>query len=487
MAFRNNETLQNWYNRIKRSKAGVRPDTLLSFLTTGLQTPEVGLPFIYDLWCLADDYCLQHVTNQLLSFYHPSSALLEALLHQPRRSTASETWQYLLLKLVLGFLDRMAQQNQRVMEQVVRELQELPEQAVLYYLRYLYNKDLDLTAQHAPLMEAMGPLVVQIWQDWATRHNEKTMPVLDPDWLHTVVYLTHLLCTAEEMPFKSNLPLGFMIQCVAGKTNVQSLTLREAVFKCLGSLPLTTFVVLTSAHLEPHMVEWACCMLLDFPKMDLHYQKIILLLLSHLESMPTIQFATHRPYLFEQTIHRLVVLAQEILAASCTTKLTPAMCLVLAFELFSWYSIACPYKNVIESTFWTLTTLLNQRQQYGLQSGQLRLLHQSLQAGLGTPGNRRVVYRLWQLCDATELQGWRYILPKLKNWHCPPLIDTSFYQDSITQQSTLQLYKFSSTDAEGVGLETMIHHFAINGLTNPFTNLDITWENLYSENPQLHG
>lgn len=365
------------------------------------------------------------------------------------------------------------------MERMMEELQDTPDRCLLVYLRHVANHELNLVTTEFTLVQAMQPALLAVWQNWAHQ------PVLQvpADVLQTVAYLSRLVCAADSLQ-PHGLPLPFLIRVIAGATAVQSLVLREAVFRVVEALPLTAFVELSTTALLPDLVAWACAILVDFPKMDLRQKKITLLLLSHLERMPGINLCAARPYLFEQAMHRLLAIAQEIHTEQQQQQklLTPSMCIVLAFELFSWYSIAQPFRNVVESVFWTFTTVVNQTQQYRLLSGQHRLLHQSLQAGLGTPGNRRTAYRLWQLCEPTEMAGWRFILPMLKTLTISPASDTEMH-DPISQQRALQLYKFAPADAGGVSVETMVHHFATNGWNNPFTNLSVTWADLCAANP----
>ena len=46
-----------------------------------------------------------------------------------------------------------------------------------------------------------------------------------------------------------------------------------------------------------------------------------------------------------------------------------------------------------------------------------------------------------------------------------------------------RLVKFSASDRASVGVETVVHHFATVGLTNPFTNEPVTWAGVLAANP----
>ena len=100
-------------------------------------------------------------------------------------------------------------------------------------------------------------------------------------------------------------------------------------------------------------------------------------------------------------------------------------------------------------------------------------------------GNRDVIGDLWSICDLDEIVAWRLVFGDVcrdikVNKHSRPT-------DSLTHQSVRELVYFSPDKdmSKGVGVETLLHHFAINGWFDPFSNCKVTWKSILDINPML--
>ena len=180
-------------------------------------------------------------------------------------------------------------------------------------------------------------------------------------------------------------------------------------------------------------------------------------------------------YLYERTAHRLI---EQI----CTDKssLTSKVGWLVVLTMLRRVSEMRPADNIIESIFWRLTTAMKD-----MDLSHIHEIRPHLTALLRQRGNRSVIVNLWSMCEVDEIVSWRLVFgDACRNIE---MRKDAYPTDSLTFQPVSRLFYFSKErdESKGVGIETLLHHIALNGWFDPFTKCHVTWEEMVTINPSL--
>jgi len=247
---------------------------------------------------------------------------------------------------------------------------------------------------------------------------------------------------------------------------------------CVQSIPLRVDALLTVAAaspdvlqkylrecLDPQLIPALCCILVDLP-LDTHY--IAILALSYCNLLIDISWDTWgRPYLYEQAMH--------VLLSASHNKDSYLLHAVLATHLFWRMAQEYPRRNLIETCFYALTSVLQETRRVVVFR---HAIEENIRNGLTTNGNRPMFIQLVALQEPDIQDLWSQLFPSLR-WVARDLVPDV---DTLTEQAVVRAWHFETGDSTPVALETVVRHVAINGLRNPFTNLPLTWEHLLTVN-----
>jgi hypothetical protein len=328
---------------------------------------------------------------------------------------------------------------------------------ILLLLAQLNQHSQEIVQTHIDVIRASQPLCNLFWNSWPT-----TLALTTQEEFMDVLTLTRFVFMGTATPP----PLSFLLQLIAGKTPVRTTTLRLEALSLLRKLPMDVLVTQSSACKDPRLVLHLSRILRE-PQLSAYDRTSVLMMLSHLEFILDIDFDldNEEPFMYEQTLHVMLSMGQTDQGISAPMR---NMTIMLACKLFQRLALAYPRRNFIESVYHAFAATVAAAQLTPMQQLTLRT---SLHAALVTPGHREVMMELLSL-DDDPASPWLRIFPRA---FVPTPVPGPPLLDGITYEAQRRLFKFAVTDTQAVGLETMIHHFVNNGMTNPFTNLPCTW------------
>jgi len=331
---------------------------------------------------------------------------------------------------------------------------------------------------HGELIDATKLLAEEFWHSW--EQDATILQQTSHEEYYDVLTLTRFVFMRTDM----QPPLAFFLQIIAGKTPITLSSLRVETLSLLRKLPIDVLVLQSSQCTDPNLMLYLCLALKD-RAFSVYDRTTLLMMMSHLEFILDINFHLdeEEPFMYEQTLHVMLSVGQSDTNVSAAMR---NLTLLLACKLLHRLSLTYPRRNFIESVYHAFNQAMTQAK---LNSTQQSAMRQSLHAALVTPGHREVMMELVNLDEDTS--PWLGVFPRAfvtldgnatnnatNNTH-KTNVDN---MDSITCVRQRRLFKFAPLDTEGVGLETIIHHFAMNGMTNPFTNTPCSWTLLASAN-----
>ena len=458
------------------------PTVVVDIIARLLRNPgPANMQHLADLWMHADVELLMFM-HKMMMLTEPNKAFVLALLQvqlpitapvqpMPRRllrdnssvcmdptATPAPTvdrlslWAQLCLRCTVLLFERLSLS-------LLGYLQDVDTNSVqmLLLLAQLNQRSQEIVSAHLDVIQASLPLCTVMWDSWPT-----TLAHITHEEFMDLLTLTRFVFMGTATPP----PLSFLLQLIAGKTPVQTTTLRMEALSLLRKLPLDVLVTQSSACKDPRLVLHLSRILRE-SQLSPYDRTSVLMMLSHLEFILEIDFDLdhEEPFMYEQTLHVMLSMGQGDQGSSAPMR---NLTIMLACKLFQRLALAYPRRNFIETVYHAFAATMAAAQLTPMQQLTLRT---SLHAALVTPGHREVMMELIGL-DDDPASPWLRIFPRAfvpAPAPGPPLLD------GITYEAQRRLFKFAGTDTQGVGLETMIHHFVNNGMTNPFTNLPCTW------------
>jgi len=315
--------------------------------------------------------------------------------------------------------------------------------------------------ENAHLAMTLSTLLAQVWQTWSKLDADR-LGQFSMDFFLQIVNLTSSVRFVREM--LHIFPLPFLFQIAGGESVVQSVPARKMLTDCLGNMLGITF------EAGPAVVYHTCRALVDIREISGEFLILSLNVMARIDAMLRLRLPLSEPFLYERAAHRILDLVGQTAGGPNHNQILYAG-LVASLMLLRRVAQEHPHVNNIEPMFWRLTALLA-----SLDPTQRQATTPIINSLVCTPGNRTVLPQLFGLCTPQELCGWHAVSHTHRT-------ASNCVEDSITGSRVLRVYKFSVLDSAGVGVETMLRHFAAQGMTNPFTNQAISWADISAANP----
>ena len=412
----------------------------------------------------------RHLITQLLQHREPCVKALppshlqlgylrepDNLWNNPLPASRHSLWDYLLFRWSMQYFDKTLQLMLKTISAFddVRDLSNI--QTVLTS---------SIVAHHSTMLVLLAPRARLILEE--TDYCRDSLEYSD------LLLLTQYIFMSAEIPrdLKLQMPFERLFQWGAGMNpHIHSMAFRSDALLAVASVDHDILQAWVRECTDPHLIPSLCRILTEFPS-DIHYIAILALSFSNL----LIDIAWdnwHFPFLYESAIH---VILSAIPGDNCSSGFI--LNAVIASHLFLRFSLAFPRRNIIETCFYAFSTALQRVQADQVFKHQIE---ENLRAGMATNGNRSIFISLVSLQDSDVQDNWTALFPSIV-W--PETTGPRDF-DSVTEQPIVKKWHFEDNDDTPVGLETIIHHIASNGLRNPFTNLAVTWEHLLAVNRKM--
>ena len=171
----------------------------------------------------------------------------------------------------------------------------------------------------------------------------------------------------------------------------------------------------------------------------------------------------HEPFLMERAA--LYMLVKE--------TAPDAYCRYMSICLLASFSEKNPGRNVIEAVFSAVTRAMMEFQSESFNTYVVRMCT--------CMGNLTATMRLMALLDEPSFAAWSAVLSFAPFDSVTRLDASDAETDFFTAEPVLRKFKYTR-QSESVCIESMLTAFAVGGMLNPFTNLPITWDEIFAAN-----
>lgn len=315
--------------------------------------------------------------------------------------------------------------------------------------------------EDAHIAGTLSTLLAQIWQTWS-KLDANHLGQFSMDFFLRIVNLTSFVQPVRGM--LDRVPIHFLFQIAGGESVIQSMPARKLMADCLGSMLTIKF------DAGPDVVHHTCRALVDIREISGEFLILSLNVMARIEAMLGLRLPLSEPFLYERAAHRMLDLVGQTTSSPNHAQILHAG-MTASLMLLRRVAQEHPHANIIEPMFWRLTALLS-----SLDPAHRQVTTPIINGLVCTPGNRTVLPQLFGLCTSQELCGWHAVSHTHR-------MASNCVEDSITGSRVLRVYKFSVLDSAGVGVETMLRHFAAQGMSNPFTNQAVSWDDISAANP----
>jgi hypothetical protein len=300
--------------------------------------------------------------------------------------------------------------------------------------------------------ECFAPLLNQFWNGY-TRLSENELLTL----INATAWFFKMVQQANE--FDTNI-LDAMLE-LAGRDEHYTLY-RPVVLKALMILPRMVVQEMSLRTQIPLRMHSICrAITLNRPEMDELLQLCSAMCVG--DSLQNNQLL-HEPFLMERTA--LYMLVKE-------TTPDAFYCRYMAICVLAVFSEKHPGRNVIEAVFSAVTRAMMAFQSDSFNAYVVRICI--------CMGNVLATMRLMALLDEPAFAVWSNVL-SFAPFNSVIRVDASDAEtDFLTAEPVLRKFKYTR-QSESVCIETMLTAFAVGGMLNPFTNLPITWDEIFAAN-----
>ena len=300
--------------------------------------------------------------------------------------------------------------------------------------------------------ECFAPLLNQFWNGY-TRLSENE--------LLTLINATAWFFKMVQQPNEFDMNILDALLELAGSDEHYTLY-RPIALKALNILPRAIIQEMSLRTQIPLRMHSICrAITLNRPDMDELLQLCSAMCVG--DSLQNNQLL-HEPFLMERTA--LYMLMKETLPDAF-------YCRYMAICVLAVFSEKNPGRNVIEAVFSAVTRAMIAFQSDSFNAYVVRICI--------CMGNVTATMRLMALLDEPAFAVWSDVL-SFAPFNSVTRVDASDSEtDFITAEPVLRKFKYTR-QSESVCIETMLTAFAVGGMLNPFTNLPITWDEIFAAN-----
>ena len=389
-------------------------------------------------------------------------------------------WSHWLLSVLCSVLEKVEADRGETVQSMLDEMQAITiARDAAATVRTLQNvrRIVERTRQghlssDPALRRRVSHLLSKIWKSLAIM-DPTAFSAMSKDFFVQLLFVSELLM--RSIPVEDvdiDYPTKFLLKLAGSDTLVKSKVLRTLVCDLLGALPPA---VTSPPNLGKSALYYLCRAAVDLNPLPKLFIIRFIDVVFDLDMALYLHIWEFDFYLYERAAHRLI---EQI----CTDKssLTSKVGWLVVLTMLRRVSEMRPADNIIESIFWRLTTAMKD-----MDLSHIHEIRPHLTALLRQRGNRSVIVNLWSMCEVDEIVSWRLVFGDA----CRNIVmrKDTYPTDSLTFQPVSKLYYFSKDkdESKGVGIETLLHHIALNGWFDPFTKCNVTWEEMVTINPSL--
>lgn len=398
----------------------------------------------------------------------------------PLRCNRATLWSHLLIAVACKVLDGYERKRGENVRGLLEDMQasSLARDASLA-LRTLNgvrqiveNSKAGHFADRPVLRRKLISVVSRVWQRLACMSNAE-FGALSKDFYVELVFVSEILMrTATLTEIDPGFPTKFVLKIAALHGITESPALRHMACELFSVLPQ---VLVPPASLGSDLLHHFALVVLEVENLPKMFIVRIVDTFTDIDLVLDIVVPSFETYLYERAAHRII----ELVCVD-SKSLTVKVGWVVALSMLRRVSELCPAANLIETFFWRLTAAMKT-----MEVSHIYEIRPYISSILRQRGNRAVILDLWSMCDVDDIVAWRLALgDACRN------IDfkhNAWPVDSLTMQPVRELFYFGESRdvSKGVGLETLLHHVAVNGWFDPFTNCKISWDAVLRSNPSL--
>lgn len=352
-----------------------------------------------------------------------------------------------------------------------------PEVVVRAHVAAWADGDAELTAAFVNMTE-------QLWASWERDDALRHVTAASCDAMLSTMALVFPALRRQKT--KVAYPALFWLRVAAGLAGIPSVERRKQLLDVFAIMAWRDNVDQTAVIQHPAMPRMVCRALVDLPGMKSNSKMWLAIPLHQMSSFARYDFACAAdeapiPLLYERAVVCLLGTGYDAPPGGRRGRVAlESTVATTALTLIERVAAAYPDRDLLECVFWRLTDTFVAMQTDDVQVNQM-LRHQ-LGRVIGTSGHRDVVWKLWSLCTDAEYAAWRWVLgapPEAK-----PADEAPHHVDSISSNKVLRLVRTSVDDrSDGMGVEALLRHIAANGMVDPFTKAELTWQAIAEANP----
>lgn len=325
------------------------------------------------------------------------------------------------------------------------------------------------------LDEHLDNVLAHLWSSMAEEGALAKMPV---DMLMIVLDMTTaILPVSQRRKFTHEYPVVYWLKMLAGETELTSVELRKACLKTFARKNIEPDDLQRLGR-NANLVRYAAKALVGLGDVDPPGDLWLLSIFGSIQNMVHVDLSYTQPYLYEMAVLRMlsVQVPEEIQDSVATIGGT--MCearTAFALSLLERMSVEYPDRNIVRAVFWAVTDQLKQ-----IDGNHIGAIRAKLTLLLSSRGNREAIQDMWSLCSEDHLATWRKVFGGEPS---SVMASKQTGVDAISNEPLIVPLRFAKEDTVTVSLETMLRHFATQGMTNPFTNSPVTWASVAEANP----